>query len=185
MWSTPLAQKGFLRICAQTRRDLSLVYNNPQWRIQGRHPGGPGHPLLLDQSEAWRAEKNFFWDRDSPSPRTSTNGHFSTTDAFFLPPRWPLRRGSTTGVPSPSLPADVLWSSFVTHSFLPNGRPWGRNECVTNKAQRTSAGRLPKLTLRVCNVNLLSHEAVSVALQATVQTYLLWIPWFFGVNSSM
>ena len=83
MWSTPLAQKGFLRICAQTRRDLSLVYNNPQWRIQGRHPGGPGHPLLLDQSEAWRAEKKFFWDRDSPSPRTSTNGHFSTTDAFF------------------------------------------------------------------------------------------------------
>ena len=53
MWSTPLAQKGFLRICAQTRRDLSLVYNNPQWRIQGRDPGGgAGHPLLLDQSEA-------------------------------------------------------------------------------------------------------------------------------------
>ena len=134
-------------------------------------------------------QESFFLRGGSPTPpprsnplpysRTSTNGH------FFLPPRWPLRRGSTTGVPSPSLPADVLWSSFFTHSFLPNGRPWGRNECVTNKAQRTSAGRLPKLTLRVCNVNLLSHEAVSVALQATVQTYLLWIPWFFGVNSSM
>ena len=40
-----------------------------------------------------------------------------------------------------SLPADVLWGSFVTHSFLPNG-PWGRNECVTNEPQRTSAGRL-------------------------------------------
>ena len=30
-----------------------------------------------------------------------------------------------------SLPADVLWGSFV------------RNECVTNEPQRTSAGRLP------------------------------------------
>ena len=47
---------------------------------------------------------------------------------------------------SSSLPADVLWGSFVTHSFslkvpLPHG-PWGRNECVTNEPQRTSAGRL-------------------------------------------
>ena len=40
-----------------------------------------------------------------------------------------------------SLPADVLWGSFVTHLFLPHG-PWGRNECVTNEPQRTSAGRL-------------------------------------------
>ena len=31
-----------------------------------------------------------------------------------------------------SLPADVLWGSFVTHSFLPHG-PWGRNECVTSE----------------------------------------------------
>ena len=38
-----------------------------------------------------------------------------------------------------SLPAVVLWSSFVTHSFLP---PWGRNECVTNESERTSARRL-------------------------------------------
>ena len=69
MWSTPLAQKGFLRICAQTRRDLSLVYNNPQWRIQGRdRGGGPGHPLLLDQSEARRAEKNFFLRPGLPPP---------------------------------------------------------------------------------------------------------------------
>ena len=40
-----------------------------------------------------------------------------------------------------SLPTDVLWGSFVTHSFLPHG-PWGRNECVTNASQRKSAGRL-------------------------------------------
>ena len=43
-----------------------------------------------------------------------------------------------------SLPADVLWGSFVTHSFLPHG-PWGRNECVTNEPQRTSAERLERL----------------------------------------
>ena len=38
-----------------------------------------------------------------------------------------------------SLPADVLWGSFVMHSFLPCA---GRNECVTNEPHRTSAGRL-------------------------------------------
>ena len=32
---------------------------------------------------------------------------------------------------TPSLPADVLWGSFVTHSFLPHG-PWGRNETEVN-----------------------------------------------------
>ena len=37
--------------------------------------------------------------------------------------------------PLASLPADVPWGSFVTHSFL-------SNECVTNEPQRTSAGRL-------------------------------------------
>ena len=41
----------------------------------------------------------------------------------------------SSGVPI-SLPADVLWGSFVTHSSV------GRNECVTNEPQRTSAGRL-------------------------------------------
>ena len=40
-----------------------------------------------------------------------------------------------------SLPADVRWGSFVTHS---------RNECVTNEPQRTSAGRLA--TCRVKSV---------------------------------
>ena len=30
-----------------------------QWRIQGRGPGGPGHPLFLDQAETRRAEKIF------------------------------------------------------------------------------------------------------------------------------
>ena len=31
-----------------------------QWRIQGRGPGGPALPLILDQTEARRDEKNFF-----------------------------------------------------------------------------------------------------------------------------
>ena len=51
------------------------------------------------------------------------------------------RRHLGTQTVNPSLPADVLWGSFVTHSFLPYG-PSGRNECVTNEPQRTSAGRL-------------------------------------------
>ena len=37
--------------------------------------------------------------------------------------------------PNGSLPAHVLWGSFVTHSFLPHGR-------LANEPQRTSAGRL-------------------------------------------
>ena len=36
-----------------------------------------------------------------------------------------------------SLPADVPWRLFVTHSFL-----WGRTECVTNESRRTYAWRL-------------------------------------------
>ena len=31
-----------------------------QWRIQGMGPGGPGSPLLLDQTEAPKARKKFF-----------------------------------------------------------------------------------------------------------------------------
>ena len=42
---------------------------------------------------------------------------------------------STMSICSQSLPADVV----VTHSFPLR---WGRNECVTNEPQRTSAGRL-------------------------------------------
>ena len=57
------------------------------------------------------------------------------------------------------LPADVLWGSFVTHSFLPHG-PWGRNECVTNEPQRTSAGR-------VIVVVMLYHSA---SFQCTILT---------------
>ena len=37
-----------------------------QWWILGRGPGGPRPPLLLDQTEAQRAGKQFFWDRAPP-----------------------------------------------------------------------------------------------------------------------
>ena len=38
-----------------------------QWRIQGRDPGGAGHPLFLDQTETRKAEK-FFLETGSPLP---------------------------------------------------------------------------------------------------------------------
>ena len=38
-----------------------------QWRIQGRDPGGAGHPLLLDQTQTRKAEK-FFLETGSPLP---------------------------------------------------------------------------------------------------------------------
>ena len=36
-----------------------------QWRIQGRDPGGAGHPLFLDQTET-RRPKEFFWETGCP-----------------------------------------------------------------------------------------------------------------------
>ena len=73
-----------------------------------------------------------------------------------------------------SLPGDVLWGSFVTHSFLPHGRllmtayiyVHQSNECVTNEPQRTSAGRLAKMLLvpmsffRLWRVDYTSEENV-------------------------
>ena len=48
-----------------------------------------------------------------------------------------------------SLPADVLWGSFVTHSFLPH---------VTNEPQRTSAGRLGVRLIFRLSFNILTHS---------------------------
>ena len=71
---------GFLLLCSNlactmitstTRTNLKSWHNYSnhyvlllflQRRIQGRGPGGPGPtPLFVDQTEARRAEKNFFW----------------------------------------------------------------------------------------------------------------------------
>ena len=38
-----------------------------QWRNQGRGPGGPGHPLFLDQTRDPKDRKNVFW-RPPPLP---------------------------------------------------------------------------------------------------------------------
>ena len=86
--------------------------------------------------------------------KQSVSGHFQLRTPFFSSQGCRLTKASDVDArrksSSPylsfyctclSLPADVLWGSFVTHSFLPHG-PWGRNECVTNESQRTSAGRL-------------------------------------------
>ena len=44
-----------------------------QWRIQGRGAEGPAFPLLIEQSEARRAEKNFF-ETAPPRPPTLSEG---------------------------------------------------------------------------------------------------------------
>ena len=69
-----------------------------QWRLQGRGPGVPP-ALFLDQNEARRAGKNFFWDWAPPFFRVWMTG--------LPPPPPPLfwRSGSAT-VPS-------------IHTFLP------------------------------------------------------------------
>ena len=52
--------------------------------------------------------------------------------------RWSSSYCIWTDYLSTSLPADFLWGSFVTHSFLP-----------TNEPQRTSAGRLPQHLIKL------------------------------------
>ena len=44
-------------------QSLSVI----QWRIQGRDPGGAGHPLVLDQTKTRKAEK-LFLETGSPLP---------------------------------------------------------------------------------------------------------------------
>ena len=58
-WKTPFADVKVLRKWTQKKYSF-------QWRIYWRGPKGPGPPLFLDQTEAPRAEKKFFWDRASP-----------------------------------------------------------------------------------------------------------------------
>ena len=56
-----------------------------QWRIQGRGPGGPA-PIFLNQTDARRAEKNFFGDRATPLSK-------GVDDRRPSPPPNPLSRG--------------------------------------------------------------------------------------------
>ena len=94
--------------------------------------------------------------REIPRVSNTTNQCGFTCTLNFWGKKLRRRRGDSTGLPpfdteflghkrcqrksitafisfDTSLPADVLWGSFVS---------WGRNECVTNEPQRTSAGRL-------------------------------------------
>ena len=50
-----------------------------QWRNQGRGPGGPGHPLFLDQTRDPKDRKNVFW-RPPPSAPPSISRSWSTTE---------------------------------------------------------------------------------------------------------
>ena len=59
-----------------------------------------------------------------------------------------------------SLPA----LGFVRHAFT-SAPPWGRNECVTNESQRTSAGRL----LRA--IQAISFKSESVIIRRSLSRY--------------
>ena len=57
-----------------------------RWRIQERGPGGPSPPppLFLDQSEARRAEKFFFFqDRAPPAPSPLSEGLDPPLDTIY------------------------------------------------------------------------------------------------------
>ena len=60
-----------------------------------------------------------------------------------------------------SLPADVLWGSFVKHSFL--------HEWVTNEPQRTSAGRLGLLE------SLFKHQVTTRDLRCPSLSEGFWL----------
>ena len=67
----------FLANCISQTMDKEMwISVLKQWRIEGMGPGTPSPPPLpyspyfLDQTQAWRAEKNFFGDLlPSPLPR--------------------------------------------------------------------------------------------------------------------
>ena len=66
-----------------------------KWRIQRRGPGGPGSPLFLDQTEAPKARKKFFWSPSPPPPLSLR------VRCLALPP-----------LPSPRVPVN-MWSEFI------------------------------------------------------------------------
>ena len=78
-------------------------WGTPQWRIQGRGPGGlsPPDPLFLDQTELRRAEKKFFW---RPAPPLSQG-------LDDRPPSLIWRSGSAT--------APGKWGNPLVHIIWP------------------------------------------------------------------
>ena len=59
-----------LKALTQTLQTTTMNFEKWKWRIQGRGPGDPTPPppppLLLDQTEARRAEINVFGDQAPP-----------------------------------------------------------------------------------------------------------------------
>ena len=76
-----------------------------QWRNQGRGPGGPGHPLFLDQTRDPKDRKNFFW-RPPPLPSKGLD------DLNPPPPPLISRSGSGTVIYHPN--------SYNTSPMLPH-----------------------------------------------------------------
>ena len=72
-----------------------------------------------------------------------------------------------------SLPADVLWGLFVTHSFLPHGE---RNEYVTNKPHRTmtKATRLMSSLFRAPLYTAISGKVVGKSVRDNPERYCGW-----------
>ena len=72
-------------MCAATKQGGSVMIagewsewsRGMTWGVRGGSRGGAGGgtpPLVLDQTEALRAEKNFFWDRLPPLISGSDDG---------------------------------------------------------------------------------------------------------------
>ena len=59
---------------------------NDQWRIQVRYRGARPPPLFLDQTEARRAEKDFFLDRPPPLLSQGLDDHPAPLSEGLDPP---------------------------------------------------------------------------------------------------
>ena len=106
------------------------------------------------------------------------------TDSFFITNIWQgethiktliFHQYFTRNLQSSSLPADVLWGSFVT-----------RNECVTNELQRTSGGRLTKrchISLDLCRGALTFFSTLSYPWRWDWKDTLTWRKAFFLPNT--
>ena len=114
----------------------------------GKGPGGPGSPLFLDQTEARRAEKNFFWDRASPYLRVWMTGPPWSVTVYDFPVHDSALRKKKKTVVHTFLPSfdnangrlcqvRLLWSrNFATmvtwrHTIVKTFRSWSWREFNT------------------------------------------------------